>query len=69
MSAALMKLKFVRCPSVISPSIRVAIFSEPKCTDFFQILVVASPGLYSEAICLFIYFFFFLFFFFTKIHH
>ncbi len=43
MSADLMKSKFVRRPSV-----RGIDYLWTLCMDFFQILVVASPGLYAQ---------------------
>ncbi len=43
MSAELMKSKFVRRPSVCGID-----YLSTLCTDFFQILVVASPGPYAQ---------------------
>ncbi len=52
MSAELMKSKFVRRPSSVRPSVRPSIcgidYLWTLCTDFFQILVVASPGPYAQ---------------------
>ncbi len=58
MSAELMKSKFVRrLPSVCGID-----YLWSYCIDFFQILVVASPGPYAQTFFyLFIYFFFFCF--------
>ncbi len=49
MSAELMKSKFVRRPSVVRPSICGIDCLWSYCMDFFQILVVASPGPYAQA--------------------
>ncbi len=48
MSAELMKSKFVRRPSVVRPSVCGIDCLWTLCTDFFQILVVASPGPYAQ---------------------
>ncbi len=58
MSAELMESKFVRRPCVRRPSV-ASIISEVYCMDFFQILVVASPGPYAQTFFLKNLFFFF----------
>ncbi len=51
MSAELMKSKFVRRPSVRHPSSVCGIdYLWSYCMDFFQILVVASPGPYAQTL-------------------
>ncbi len=57
MSAELMKLKFVRRLSSVCGIDYMYLWS--YCMDFFQILVVASPGPYAQTLFyLFIFFFF-----------
>ncbi len=49
MSAELMKSKFVRPSSVVRrPSVCGIDYLWSYCMDFFQILVVASPGPYGQ---------------------
>ncbi len=48
MSAELMKSKFVRRPFVIRPSVCGIDYLWSYCMDFFQILILASPGPYAQ---------------------